>query len=402
VSKPDRGGRPSWLNLLGRLGSFSFAFVVAPLTFAIAAQSEPASDDHSHHDMQHSGKSVDAGEFLPTKPLQDQGDMGAPAAKPGAVWNTLDEGLREKFDEDFGKTANRRALYDEYLDAMSGEALLDYLELRDSRCHGDAHELGNAIYERSQNITEALRICGHRCTNACMHGVVKQALGGRSPAEVRAQMGSFCEQGEMSALHKPGNCAHGLGHAAMLSTGHDIEASLSACEGFDDLGMEYYCATGVFMEYRDAVWIAEQRGQPVKRASLHYPCDTYTKFPPACYRYVLSMISDEQEATFDDLVQLCLTLPEQRKRGCFHGVGAFFSRTVSDQPQIFPELCQHGSGEDQILCVDGVIEKLADFDAEHAKTVCATLDGERRVVCDAGVEGKMYRLPKSRMELYGQ
>ena len=43
---------------------------------------------------------------------------------------------------------------------------------------------------------------------------------------------------------------------------------------------------------------------------------------------------------------------------------------------------------------------LADFSEERAHTVCETLEGENARVCEAGANGKMYRLNKSTMHLY--
>jgi len=110
--------------------------------------------------------------------------------------------------------------------------MLDYLEQRYQTCHGSAHDMGKAVFAHSKDINKALRTCGNGCTNACMHGVVSEAFGGKELEEITSKMTGFCKEGEMSKLHKPGNCAHGIGHALMIKTYHDIDRSLSACEEF--------------------------------------------------------------------------------------------------------------------------------------------------------------------------
>ncbi len=337
------------------------------------------------------------GESLPEL---DDAEMGAASVEAGAAWNALDKKIQDRFTNDYRNRRDRRELFDEYLETIGGAAILDYLELHNPRCHGKAHDLGNAIFAHTRDINVSLRICGNRCTNACMHGVVKEAFGSNSREGMMEVMNDFCQQGEMSRLHKPGNCAHGMGHALMLLSGHDIAESLAGCEGFTEPGMDYYCATGVFMEYRDMLKVQERIGKPVSRPGLHFPCDTNTEYPAACYRYMIRQIAQEISADRQMLIEECLGLPGNLRAGCFHGLGAMYSRRVADQPEIFPDLCRHGDRTDQILCIEGVIEKMADFNERHAMTVCAMLSGEHRAVCETGAREKMYRLDKPTMKLY--
>ena len=56
--------------------------------------------------------------------------------------------------------------------------------------------------------------------------------------------------------------------------------------------------------------------------------------------------------------------------------------------------------EDQIMCIEGVIEKMADFDEARAMAVCSILTGDHAKICQAGAREKMYRLEKPTMILY--
>jgi hypothetical protein len=71
-----------------------------------------------------------------------------------------------------------------------------------------------------------------------------EAFATESPEKIAARMNAFCAAGEMARLHKPGNCAHGLGHGLMFVTRNDVRMSIDACLGFTTEPMQYYCATG--------------------------------------------------------------------------------------------------------------------------------------------------------------
>ena len=186
----------------------------------------------------------------------------------------------------------------------------------------------------------------------------------------------------------------------MILTDQDLGKSLTSCSAFPQAGMDYYCATGVFMEYWGALEDSVEVFDPIVRTTMHYPCDTYSEFPAACYRYMLRSIARELEADPKRLTEECLSLEGANQRGCFHGLGAMYSREVADNPSLMPELCRVGTREDQILCIEGVIEKMADFDESQAMAVCATLKGDKAKVCIDGAKGKMYRLDKSTLNLY--
>ncbi len=330
----------------------------------------------------------------------DAAEMGILSAEIGATWKAADPELKAAFTREYMASRDERAVFAKYLESLGAPAMLDYLELENPRCHGSAHALGKALFAQRKDVGAALAICGNHCTNACMHGVVGEAFGGHDFDAVTDEMAGLCQNQEMERLHKPGNCAHGIGHALMISTEHDIAQSLGGCKRFDEPGMEYYCATGVFMEYRDLLRVRAKSGNKIARPSRHHPCDTHTDYPAACYRYMLRVIRSEIGVSRDQLIQECLGLDQPLQRGCFHGLGAMYSRRIADDPLLLPRLCLNGSREDRILCIEGAIEKLAEFSDERAKVVCATLEGENAEICKAGAKEKMYRLDKPTLELY--
>ncbi len=100
------------------------------------------------------------------------------------------------------------------------------------------------------------------------------------------------------------------------------------------------------------------------------------------------------------LVEECLKLPDSQRLGCFHGLGNVYLKTVARKPALLSEICLAGRQEDQIMCIEGVIEKLADYDERLAMLACSSLKGENAKVCYEAAKEKMYRLNKPTMKLY--
>ena len=313
-------------------------------------------------------------------------------------WNVTDFFLNAQFFLEYRFRNNKRMVFEKFIDSLGGGAMLDYLEEWHSHCHRVAHDLGKVVFAHSKDINQALRTCGNGCTNACMHGVLTEAFGVKESEKIASKMNSFCKEGEMAKLHKPGNCAHGIGHALMITTHHNLDKSLSFCEEFSTSGMDHYCATGVFMEYTEHKKMNHK--EIVKNPTLHYPCDIYTEFSAACYRYRMPKIRTILKNDRKRLVKECQKLPDSQRRGCFHGLGKAYQVTVNQNPTLLPEVCLVGRQEDQIMCIEGVIEKLADYDQKTAMLACSYLKGENAKVCYEAGKEKMYRINKPTMKLY--
>ena len=52
------------------------------------------------------------------------------------------------------------------------------------------------------------------------------------------------------------------------------------------------------------------------------------------------------------------------------------------------------------MCIEGAVEKLAEYNEERANAACATLDGGMADICTTAAREKMYRLHKPPIELY--
>lgn len=326
-------------------------------------------------------------------PSQDQHltDMAAPeSGKPADV-----ESLLRFISAYRAGRASQREIFKKHLEPLGGEVILEYLEAIYPYCHSQAHPLGSAIYARTKDLGVALSICRRRCTAGCMHGAVREAFKDQTLGEIRGRLEEFCKGKEMLELYKRGNCAHGLGHAIMTTAGYDLDEALKVCAAFPEKPMGYYCATGAYMEYFAEVQDEEARGR-----SLHFPCASERPYQAACYRYqarrMLKALSGDVEA----LAKECLALSGSWRLGCFHGLGVAVKFRVLRNPISLGKFCRHGSLDDQFLCIEGVIEKLADYNQDAALLACATLNETHTQVCFSAAKEKMYRLSKPTLPLY--
>lgn len=358
--------------------------------------------------------------------MSDMG-MSTSAQQDRVRWTEIDIGLRQQLEAEYRSPEfEERAFFAKYVELMPAEAILDFLDTTETTCHRQAHELGRAIFRKERDINKTLQICGNSCTNACMHGAIGEAFSddpiqGMAGAHGHEQkhppahhdhhakpdidrliqkMEGFCYEDQMSDMHKRGNCAHAMGHALMLSTDHNIGDSLSACSRFKEEGMDYYCATGVYMQYADNSDANGSRPAEVERWGSNYPCNQHPAYPAACYRYIVTYVKEERGLGLDHLMVLCSQLPANEKMGCFHGLGAAYTPLVKARPDMLKAICAYGNEHDQALCIEGAIEKLADFDEEWAMKACQSLDKDNQQICEAAAKGKMYRLDKPTMKHY--
>ena len=318
-------------------------------------------------------------------------------------WEDADPEVKQAFLTDYKTNkAERRETFENYYDSIGPRGFLDFLEEKYAKCHNESHPVGKTIYKKEQDVIKSLRICANRCTNGCMHGVIAEAYGDKDFDQVVTEMKKFCTTGEMAEMHKPGNCAHAMGHALMLLNSYDLGISIEGCNKFDTPAMSYYCSTGVFMEFSDKLILQDQLGLcgTVARTGLHYPCDTYSDYPAACYRYTLNHIARDLGGNIGGLAAECKKLSQKQRLGCYHGLGAIYSVSIRKNPRLINSVCMGGSHDETIMCIEGVIEKLADYNEDEAMNICYFTEGEYRKVCEAAAKEKMYRLDKPSIGLY--
>jgi hypothetical protein len=156
-----------------------------------------------------------------------------------------------------------RALYEAYLPLIGANGLREEIGIAHPSCHDEGHDLGKVIFARLQDVGASLESCADACASGCMHGVLMQffadsASTGASAgahhhssqlttSDVAGRIPTICETQAFTRMYRPGDCAHGVGHAVMFLSNYDIPAGIDLCERFPSYALRYYCATGAYM-----------------------------------------------------------------------------------------------------------------------------------------------------------
>lgn len=298
-------------------------------------------------------------------------------------------------------TQYRREVFEEHFDKLGARPMLMVLEEEFSLCHSQAHDLGRVLFAQTKDFVASIEICRDGCTGGCFHGVLMEAFGALKEnsskeehiwaEDVVTKMNDVCNDSSVLAIHRKGKCVHGIGHVLSFLTNYDIQKSLDLCARFEDTPLEFYCAGGVFMEYSAGVKDARDRAP-------HYPCDTFTKFPGACYPFVMEKLV-RALGSRDAVEKECLALYGFMRAGCFRGFGILYNVDIESNPQLISRACRSGTLADQKVCIEGAIIKLTEVDEEKALAVCEYLEGDRRSYCEEVVRFGAYSLERS-FDLY--
>ena len=202
--------------------------------------------------------------------------------------------LKEKLSEFDTSGIGRRPVYEQYIDSIGLNGILAVLHEINPTCHDESHDLGKIVFAKLGDIGSAQRACSNGCYSGCMHGVMMEAFTTAddhvSIDSLKQILPTFCFDEQITSYNKPGDCAHGVGHALMFLSGYAVDRALSGCEHFDNKPMEYYCATGAYMEY---INVQDEKTQ-------FYPCDKH-QHPAACFRYKMNPLLKELTETGEEI-----------------------------------------------------------------------------------------------------
>ncbi len=328
--------------------------------------------------------------------------------EPAAVTEERED-FQMKLRELGRSSQNKRPLYDKYIAVIGANGILDGIETLWPKCHSEAHALGSVIHERVGDIGTALRICADGCYSGCMHGVLMKALsaaqdpndpeGHVNLALLKDMVSTLCFANEaMTTSYAPGDCAHGVGHALMFLANYDTPKALELCRAFDQPAMDYYCATGAYMEYMGE---HEKEDAEDERKGLLYPCDTFD-YPAACARYkMVHVLRRHQRArgNIAELVSVCEKLSGKFRLGCFHGLGNASMGKIRSRTISIAEVCLHGDAQERFVCIEGAMERMAKYHPDRAREICNGLTSSNRETCETAVAHGMYNVEKD-LRLY--
>jgi hypothetical protein len=335
--------------------------------------------------------------------------------------DTVEE--RAQFREEFVEREGfiLRDLYEKWIGLLGANGIIKEVEGVYPNCHDRGHDLGKVIYTEVQNIGESLRVCDNACFSGCMHGVMMEAFSMDATVEtnpephthedgedehvliedVHEKMKEMCEDEvfDEGNQYSPGDCAHGVGHALMFISNYQIDQAMEQCSYFDSDIMDYYCATGAYMEYvTQDEGILDDPEHPLDFS----PCDT-AGYPAACFRYKLprSMYYHYKAGgTFAEFYAACQELEGNVRLGCMHGFGNAHVQFLVREEMSLADLCLRGSGEEQYVCIEGAMERIGRYHADLAPEICAGLpDGWQKELCNQSIENELYSMEKP-FELY--
>jgi hypothetical protein len=313
------------------------------------------------------------------------------------------------------KPMQRPALYEKSLPLIGVNGILEELKNANPSCHAEAHDLGKLIFVRLRDVGQSLESCADGCSSGCMHGVLMQFFtstestgtsthqhmaagmhdhsGKMTVGEVARRIPTFCDSAAISHIFGPGDCAHGVGHAAMFLSNYNIAASIDLCERFPVYALRFYCATGAYMEYR----IQPRFQLEYWQHGPLYPCET-SRYPAACFRYVLGSSMRwhyAQGGTIETLASKCSALRGKFRLGCFHGLGFAHVQQLQRGQRTLAKVCGFGTKDDQTVCLEGAMETLGEFNTMVPRERCESLTDWRRDVCRVAAARKKYDLDKS-------
>ena len=310
------------------------------------------------------------------------------------------EQLRGEFESELRarRGDDLRDLYTTWIDRIGANGIITTLKRVEPACHGRGHDLGKLLYERIGEIRRALATCEGVCNSACMHGVFRQAMSGVAedraghelePQALAARVETACAtNGEYSI----GDCIHGLGHAFMYMANYDVHKAMNYCDQLGAYAKSYYCATGAYMELANNPPANYLIGK-----SIYFPCDQ-SPYPAACFRYRFPVsLADFYNAggSLGQLARGCLALDRPFRLGCFHGVGNGHVQQLMRSPNSLTQICQAGDREDQTVCIEGAIERLARYAGEAAARACASLGDWRQSICEESRQRGLYAMDRS-------
>jgi hypothetical protein len=329
----------------------------------------------------------------PTPPSVFEERAAGPAAGPQS-----DPALRHRFLGEYRAVAGdaRRKVLEAWIPRLGVPGLLDALESGFPSCHDQAHELGKVAYATSRDMPGALRACQTRCVSGCMHGVLMEAFTER-PGALRERIATLCDGDAFRRIHKKGDCVHGVGHGVAYVSDYDVPRALALCEALGERAYQYYCASGAYMQ----VFMTFQK--QISARVDHYPCDEAKRFAAACYRYKVFFMLARAAARgqgMEAVAAECLGLPSRVQPACFHGIGHASVGPVAQAPARIHEVCERGPAPAQWLCIQGVVEKLAELDEPAAQRVCAELHAKNAEVCQEATRNKLYGTRKIGLDYY--
>ena len=256
-----------------------------------------------------------------------------------------------------------------------------------TNCHEAMHEIGHEAYEEYGSIAEAYAHADYGCWGGYLHGVVEEALRGKSTSDITPEtLRTMCDgvksAGEMSFAHF--SCVHGMGHALMLVSYNDLPNALLRCDDLANGWEAAQCVNGAFMQNMFSKY-NDHASNYLPKDDLHFPCSiAREKDQKACYQVQGKLILDGLGGDLAKSFAFCAGLSTQTLRSaCGNGLGAAVSNRSAYVPARVVKLCAL-AGILEEDCLYGAMTDLEGVagDASLGEKVCALLPLEKNTTCE--------------------
>jgi len=351
--------------------------------------------------------------MTPIKTSQEL-ELQVPLEQTSALRQTFVTEVQEQIKT--SKNYNLRSIYEKYIDQIGANGMIAEIQKMDPSCHFEGHDLGKVIFAKVGTIGESLSICQDACYSGCMHGVFMEAFKqkqddyqkthplqpGEDPEDhehvnldvVKESIPGICDDPGVKSSYRPGDCAHGVGHAVMYLAMYDWKKAIDTCNLFTDHKLAYYCATGAYMEY---VTIKGDSDAIDLKKSIFYPCDQ-GEYPAACFFSKLGdsiRVNQTRGGKVSEVIRACLAMPKMQQLGCFHGFGNAYIGPLQENTMKISDLCSIGTMEDKEMCVEGAMMRIGKYHFEKGQEICSLqLSGTLQSICFDAVSQRMYGLDR--------
>lgn len=241
-------------------------------------------------------------------------------------------------------------------------------------CHGLAHEIGRAAYER-YGFEESFVYEDDVCGSGYTHGIVETHF--ETVEDPLAALPDFCAP-------TSGKCFHGLGHGLMYAWNNDLPRSIDACGTLAERFQKIQCAEGVFMEN----FGLDERSHPseyLRRDDAFFPCRSQEEpYRGVCAFYAPRYYLRQQPGAYAEAMRWCAGVGEGPRDGCAKGVGSVAMKENIGDPALVESICDGAAADQERYCIEGMVSYYIVHYASAAKgrELCGMLSEEHRASCE--------------------
>lgn len=211
-------------------------------------------------------------------------------------------------------------------------------------CHLLAHGLGAGLFKRNPNNWNTLvQNIPTICNYGAIHGVLESYIGSLPDKSMTSELTlSICGDTPRA------DCNHIVGHLLLVEAEADINKALDKCNVFKDEQQNYFCISGVFMEYQTALNLIEHKLVPQS-------WQNWTQRLP-------------------ELEEICRTQKESRVVACWEEIVHAAAVKFSNDPKQVFDFCSSSQSLDgakkcRVHSI-GIMGASRNFDLDVLKSMC--------------------------------